>query len=100
MGESRYYTPEFKIHVVNELLLPENKHNNKLIAEKYGINPSTVTKWRQQYEKYGEAAFDQKARKEIEKNRVRDLEKRVADLEEENEILKKAAAFLADVGRK
>ena len=97
---TKSFTAEFKKHVVEELLLPENRRNASLIAEKYGVNQTTVRTWKRLYQEYGDAAFDPKARKDFEKNKLRELEKKVADLEEENEILKKAAAFLADVGRK
>ena len=37
MGTQKHYTQEFKLHLVQEALIPENEHNSKLVAEKYGI---------------------------------------------------------------
>jgi phosphoribosylformimino-5-aminoimidazole carboxamide ribonucleotide (ProFAR) isomerase len=42
MSNQRQFTAEFKKHVVEEVLLPENKRNLKLIAGKYGIDPTLV----------------------------------------------------------
>lgn len=94
------YDPEFKLHVVKEIINSGNSRNLKPVAMKYGLAPSTVSQWRNQYLEYGEDAFDPKKRSAHRKNRIKELEKRNAELEEEIEILKKAAAFLADVGRK
>ena len=100
MGTQKQYDLEFKVHVVKESLIPDNKHDAKLIAEKYGINPSTLSHWKRLYLQYGEAGLDAKQRKLLQDQRVRELEKENKDLKEEVAILKKAAAFLAEVGRK
>lgn len=100
MGTQKHYTQEFKLHLVQEALLPENKHNAKLIAEKYGVYPNTLLKWRKEYLKYGEAGLDARALRKQEEQHYKELEIENAKLKEENEILKKAAAFLAEVGRK
>ena len=94
------YDPEFKKHIVLEVLNSGSPHQLSPIAMKYGLAPSTVRQWRDLYIEYGEDAFDPKKRRSIKKDRIKELEKRNAELEEEIEILKKAAAFLADVGRK
>ena len=86
MGSRKTFTAEFKKHVVEELLLPENRKNTCLIAKKYGVTQTTVRTWKRMYLEYGVAAFDPKARKDFEKNKLRELEKKIADLEEENEI--------------
>ncbi len=100
MGTQKHYTQEFKLHLVQEALIPENEHNTKLVAEKYGINPSTLSEWKRKYLKYGEAGLDSKALKQLKEQHYKDLETENAKLKEENAILKKAAAFLAEVGRK
>lgn len=95
-----YYTKDFRKQVAKEATLPENKGLEHVIAEKYGVMPWTVKKWRDHYLEYGEDAFfrgfgheNGKSPREIE------LEKEVEDLRQEVEILKKAAAFLANVKR-
>jgi transposase len=100
MGTQKQYDQAFKLHLVQEALLPENKHNLKLIAEKYGINPSTLSHWRNLYLEYGEAGLDVKTLRSLKEQHTKDLEKENAELKEEIAILKKAAAFLAEVGRK
>ena len=94
------YTKEFRINVAKEAVRPENKGLEHIIAQKYGIKPWTVTKWAQLYEQYGESSLSKgKLASERKSDRERQLEKENAALREEIEILKKAAAFLAKVGR-
>ena len=100
MGEQKRYDPRFKVHVVEEALMPENKHNSKLIAERYGINPGTLSHWKKLYLQYGEAGLNPKMINALKEQHLRDLEKENKDLKEEVAILKKAAAFLVEVGHK
>ena len=94
------YTKEFRINVAKEAVRPENKGLEHIIAQKYGIKPWTVIKWAQLYEQYGESSLSRgKLASERKSDRERQLEKENAELREEIEILKKAAAFLAKVGR-
>ena len=97
---SIHYTKEFRVNVAKEALRPENKGLEHIIAQKYGIKPWTVIKWAQLYEQYGENSLSGgKLTSERKSDRERQLEKENAALREEIEILKKAAAFLAKVGR-
>ena len=94
MARSKY-SKEFKIRVAKEASLPENEGLERVIAGKYGLLPATVIRWREHYDEYGDQAFwrgytkkDTRSPREIERNsRV------VPPLK----ILKKAAAFLANV---
>ena len=73
---------------------------NYIIAQKYGIKPWTVIKWTRLYQQYGEDSLSKgKLTGDRKSERERQLEKENAALREEIEILKKAAAFLAKVGR-
>ena len=68
------------------------------IAEKYGIQLHTVKRWRDEYLKHGEDSFKNGfSRKPQKSERERQLEKENEALRLEVEILKKAAAFLANV---
>ena len=94
------YKKTFRVKVAKEASRPEMKGMEEHIAKKYGLRVSTVLKWKDIYQEYGETAlgnnlssFNKKSDREIE------LEKENAALREEVEILKKAAAFLANVGR-
>lgn len=99
MGRRRY-SKEFRIQVAKEASEPEMKGMENHIANKYNIKEGTLRRWRQIYEEYGENALGRNIT-EIEKKTDREieLEKKIKDLEEEVAILKKAAAFLANVGR-
>lgn len=95
---SNHYSKQFKLKVVQEALMPGNEGMEHVIAKKYGIMPGTVIKWTQNYLEFGEDAFVRGfPSKKKRTPRERELEKKVADLEEEVKILKKAAAFLANV---
>ena len=104
----RKYTKSFRKKVVEEALRPEMEGKEFLVAEKYNIRPSTVCRWMDLYLKYGETALCDNAQQiyasqskesraykklETEKN------KEIAELKEEVEILKKAAAFLTKIQR-
>jgi len=95
-----HYTKEFRINVAREATRLENKGLEHIVAQKYGIRPWTVAKWAQLYQQYGEEGLSKgnlNGRRKSE--RECQLEKENAALREEIEILKKAAAFLAKVGR-
>lgn len=89
------FTKEFKLEIVKLTLDPQNKKSIKQISTEYGVNPSTVGKWRTQYLEYGEEGFDTRGRLNSQKDRVKQLERELEEAREENEILKKAAAFFA-----
>ena len=95
------YSRAFRLMVAKEALLPENKNLEHVIADKYGIMPWTVIRWREHLAEVGEAdAFRKGFYKGPKKTaREKELEKENAELREEVEILKKAAAFLASVKR-
>ena len=99
MDKKGKYSKELKLRVAQEAILPENERCEHIIADKYGIMPWTVRKWKVMYLEYGEKAFMKGFSRKIHSNRVTALEKENADLREEVEILKKAAAFLANVKR-
>lgn len=91
---SKHYTKKFKLRVAKEAIRPENQEMEHILAQKYGIMPWTVTRWKEQYLEAGERAFQKNGGKSA---RERQLEKENAELKQEVEILKKAAAFLATV---
>ena len=102
------YTKTFKLKVVKEAMDPAFEGKEYLIADKYSVRESTVIRWKKNYEQYGEVALlrnfnkvtkntgdNNKRQKEI----IKEKDKKIKELEEEIEILKKAAAFLAKINR-
>lgn len=104
----RKYTKTFRKKVVEEALRPEMEGKEFLVAEKYNILPSTVCRWRDLYLKHGEMALCENvqqfyASQSKESGAYKELkaktDKEIAELKEEVEILKKAAAFLTKIQR-
>ena len=95
------YSKSFRIRVAKEATNPEMKGMEEYIAKKYGIRVTTVLRWADIYREYGENGLGAKISSPTKKSdRELQLEKENAALREEVEILKKAAAFLAEVGRR
>lgn len=86
------YTSQFKIQVAKETLKAKTYSE---ICKKYGLDHSKVKQWANDYEKYGDLAFEENGPQRYQDQRIRDLERQLADLKEENEILKKATAFFS-----
>jgi len=95
------YNKTLRVKVAKEASLPEMKGMEDHIARKYDIKPGTVRRWTAIYQQYGENALGKRI-SSIDKKSDRELqlEKENAALKEEVEILKKAAAFLADAARR
>ncbi len=96
----RNYSKQFRILVAREAAKPENQDMEHIIAEKYGIKRGTVHRWKNIFLVYGEDGLSHgKLGKSTSTPREIELEKENKQLREEVEILKKAAAFLANVKR-
>lgn len=89
------FSPEFKQEAVR--LLEQGDKEAAQLARELGIKRNQLYKWKEEIDKYGEAAFPGHG------NRPRNakpddsgaLRAEVKRLREENEILKKAAIFFA-----
>jgi transposase len=86
--ERRQYDEEFKKRAVQLSFNPDRTVQS--VVDSLGISQSMLYRWRQRYSEQGE-----KTEKVIQTEEVRLLRKRIAELEEENEILKKASAYFA-----
>jgi len=95
MGERRTFTKEFKEQAVDLVLRGDRKPG--VVAEELGIPGNMLSRWKrekQQTEKGPIKAFTGKGNaRDIE---IANYKKRIADLEETNEILKKAMAIFAE----
>jgi transposase len=96
---SKRYTKDFRLQVAKEASKPELQGLEHIVAEKYGVKPWTVRKWSSLYLEKGESGLTKGSLTGRKSPRERQLEKENAELREEVAILKKAAAFLADLRR-
>lgn len=87
------YSEEFKIEVVKRII--EGKESAASVAREVGVNANTVYNWVSKYKEKPEQPFVGKGKLRDEDEEVRVLKKLNRDLKEENEILKKAAAYFA-----
>lgn len=88
----KHYDEEFKKEIVNEYI-----RGNSLgdIYNSYGIAKSTVAGWIKKYSEECHYTTPQNKEKNISSEELRALNKKIKELEKENEFLKKAAAFFA-----
>lgn len=94
----RTYTDEFKLEAL-ELLKNSGKSAGQ-IERDLGITPGLLTKWRAKYqavEKRGEGGEIDLELTDIEaaKREIRRLERELAEVKEEREILKKAVSIFS-----
>ena len=88
---TKKYPEEFKKQIVIEYL--KGSSYPKLSAE-YGVAKSTILEWVRKYSE--ECQYTKpEVTKECSAKEIRELQKRIAELEKENLFLKKAAAFFA-----
>lgn len=86
------YTSQFKIQVAKEA---STARTYAAISKKYGVGTDLVKKWSTEYSKYGDLAFEENGPQKFQEQRIRNLERQLAELQEENDILKKATAFFS-----
>lgn len=92
----REYTREFKIQAL-ELLKRGDKKASQ-IEQELGITPGLLVKWRARYqilEKEGEAVRLGPSDMEAAKAEIRRLQRELANVEEEREILKKVVSIFS-----
>lgn len=85
------YPPEFRDDVVKVARRRPDGTTLEQIAHDFGIHPMTLSKWLRQ------AAVDDGDRPgvtSVESAELRDAKKRIRLLEQENEVLRRAAAYL------
>lgn len=88
------YTREFKLEALR--LMEVSERSSAEIAMELGIRRNQLYKWKEQLTTKGEAAFTGKGRPLKEKQSdLTNLKQENRRLREENEILKKAAAYFA-----
>ena len=87
----RRFTPEFKAEAVK--LLEESSRPLQAVAEELGVHANQLRTWRNEHLAAGSA--EALARQKAEAAELARLRRENKRLEQENEILKRAAAFFA-----
>ena len=88
MTKRKKFSVEYKMEIIK--LVTEQGKKVTHVANDIGLNEATVRRWVKEYTTHGESAFPGKGNLRPEDEELRKMNKRIADLEEENEILKKA----------
>ena len=96
-SERKRYTKEFKLSAV--YLMLSNVYQPKEVFQMLDVDRQTVYRWVSEFKANGEKAFDEK-KAVLPGDEVRRLQKELADLQMENEILKKATAYFAERHKK
>jgi transposase len=92
MGRQSVFTKEEKIAAVK--LTMEGGRNVTSVANEYGVHPNTIWKWREQYKTNPSGAFIAESDSSDEAE-LRRMKRRIAELEAENDFLKKVSAYFA-----
>lgn len=94
MTDRKTYTKEFKLEAVR--LLEDGEVNGSELARQLGIRRNLLYKWQVELKDKGrEGAFKGSGRPKSQNNELEQLRRENRRLQEENDILKKAAAYFA-----
>jgi len=86
------YSPEFKLEVAQEVV--DKGRSVRDVAESLGLGKSTVDKWARQLKDERNGKLSSATPLTPDQLKIRELERRIKQLEGDNEILKKASALL------
>lgn len=87
------YSSEFKLEAVKRI--EKTGEPVTKVAAELGVKPTTMQGWLNKYRKSPETPFPGSGNLNPDDERLRKLERENRELKEENEILKKAAAYFA-----
>ena len=85
------YSDNFKLSIIREY--EKGQKSNALIAREFGVARSTVTKWIKKYGKECPKKNQYTTTIRDSSKNIHNLNKRIKELERENEFLKKAMTF-------
>jgi transposase len=89
----RKFDREFKLQAV-KMVLEEHLPVNE-VARRLNVSENQIHAWKQTFKESGPVAFPGKGHLAIEADEIRQLKKRLADAEEERDILKKALGIFS-----
>ena len=89
---SKQYEPEFKKKIVRLHL--EEGRTLKVLAAEYGVSKASISIWVKQFREECQTNEEAKADYDFMKENLK-LKRQLAELQKENDFLKKAAAFFA-----
>ena len=87
----RTFSKEFKLHVVREV---ESGRSQAEIARQFQVLPKVISRWLSEYKTYADEAFAGRGNAYTDKAHMAAFERKVARLEAENDLLKKALTQL------
>ena len=96
MANAATFDREFKVEIAKQVA--SGKRNARSMSRELGVHENTIRKWVQQYTDDPEQAFPGCGNLRPEEEELRRAQRRIRELETENEILKKAAAYFAKNG--
>ena len=83
----RTYTPEFKVRVVMELI--GGKKSLSEASREYGIKDTVIARWRQEFMERAPQIFEQPGSKDIQAERIAELERTLGRVTLQLEMAKK-----------
>ena len=89
--KQRRHTKEFKLETL--ALAQSSDKSDSQLERDLGLSPGSLYNWRKQLEREGEQAFPGKGRLKTDDEYVRGLERELALVQQERDILKKALAI-------
>ena len=88
----RTFSPEFRLESAQ--LAVDQNYSIREAASAVGVGYSTMDRWVRQLRDERDGQTPKASAMTAEHKRIKELEKRIRDIEEQNEILKKATALL------
>ena len=89
----RQFSKEFKQEAVR--LLNDERYTAPEVAEKLGVKPNQLYRWRRELESDGDEAFRGNGKRTELEQKVWELEKENRELKMERDFLKKTASYFA-----
>lgn len=91
------HSTEYKREAIRRVI--EDKESIASVTRSLGLARETLYRWIREYKENPDQAFPGNGKLTSQDEEIRQLRRKVAELEEEREILKKAATFFAKESR-